>query len=93
MNELRSMNVRAHVAQNLTRTKGRSAIDGRRRGTPAMPRASGSASALKRLRLDQDRRRTGETDGPRVEPRRMGFTFAARGLQPRPAAEAHGANP
>ncbi len=29
VNELRSMNVRAHVAQNLTRTKGRSAIDGR----------------------------------------------------------------
>lgn len=29
VNELRSMNVRPHVAQNLTRPKGRSAIDGR----------------------------------------------------------------
>lgn len=29
VNELRSMNVRPHVAQNLTRSRGRSAIDGR----------------------------------------------------------------
>lgn len=29
VNELRSMNVRPHVAQNLTRRKGRSAVDGR----------------------------------------------------------------
>lgn len=46
VNELRSMNVTPHVAQN---TSGRSsAIDGERPGTAAMPSASASASGSRR---------------------------------------------
>jgi hypothetical protein len=48
VNELRSMNVHPHVAQNLTRSRGRSAIDGRTTRPPAMPSASASASASRR---------------------------------------------
>lgn len=47
VNELWSMNVRPHVAQNLTRSRGRSAIDGcTTPAIPVMPRASGSASRM-----------------------------------------------
>ena len=76
VNELRSMNVTPHVAQN---TSGRrSAIDGRTtrharlRGQPAHPQTDRGG-----LRLDQDRRRPGEDQVPRVGRVGLAFTFAA----------------
>ena len=46
VNELRSMNVRPHVAQNLTRSRGRSAIDGR---TTRHPGFAASQRVRKRI--------------------------------------------
>lgn len=46
VNELRSMNVRPHVAQNLTRRSGRSAIDGR---TTRHPGYAASQRVRKRI--------------------------------------------
>jgi transposase len=46
VNELRSMNVRPHVAQNLTRSRGRSAIDGR---TTRHPGYAASQRVRKRI--------------------------------------------
>ena len=48
MNELRSMKVRPHGAQNLTRSRGRSAIDGR---TTRHPRYAASPRVRKRAAI------------------------------------------
>ena len=89
VNELRSMNATPHVAQN---ANGRSsAIDGR---TTRHAGYAVSQRFRKRieeaLRLDQDDRRPGPNQVPRLRARRMGFHLRSRRLQSGAAAEAHG---
>lgn len=79
INELRSMKVTPHVAQNMSGR--RSAIDGRttRRRLcrpPAYPQAH-----RRGVRLDQDDRRAGEDEVARSRPRRMGLHLRCRCLQ------------
>ena len=89
VNELRSMNVTPHVAQNTSNR--RSAIDGRttRHGgyarQPAHPQAHRGS-----VRLDQDGGRAGEDQVPRRRPRRLRLHLRRRGLQSRPTAQAAG---
>ena len=85
VNELRSMNATPRVAQN---ANGRSsAIDGR---TTRHAGYAVSQRIRKRLRLDQDHRRPGANQVPRLRARRMGFHLRSRRLQSGAAAEAHG---
>ena len=88
VNELRSMTVTPHVAQN---TSGRSsAIDARttRHGGYAV-----SQRVRKRIeegvRLDQDGGQAGEDEVPRSRPRRVGLRLRCRRLQSGAIAEAH----
>ena len=60
VNELRSMNVTPHVAQN---TSGRSSAYGERPGTAAMPSASASASASRRHSAGSRRSRSKRSPG------------------------------
>ena len=86
--ELRTLNVRPHVAQN---TNGRrSAIDGRTTRHPGYAAASASASGSRSLRLDQDRGRPAQDQAPRPRQGRMGLHLRRRRLQPRPPAQAPG---
>ena len=89
VNELRSMNVTPHVAQNTTNR--RSAIDGRTTRhpgyavEPAHPQADRGG-----LRLDQDGGRSGEDQFPGHRSRRLGLHLRRCGLQSHPTAEAAG---
>ena len=88
VNELRSMNVTPHVAQNTSGARRRSTAA--RRGIRAMRSANASASGSKSLRLDQDGRRPGANQVPRPGARRMGLHLRSRRLQSGAAAKAHG---
>ena len=89
VNELRSMNVTPHVAQNTQRALvgDRRPHDATRRlrRQPAHPQADRGG-----LRLDQDGRRPGEDQVPRPRARRMGLHLRSRRLQSGAAAEAAG---
>ena len=85
--ELRTMNVRPHVARN---TSGRrSAIDGR---TTRHPGYAMSQRIRKRnrgdVRLDQDGRRPAQDQVPRPAAGRLGLHLRRRGLQSGPLAQA-----
>ena len=80
VNELRSMTVTPHVAQN---TSGRSsAIDAR------TTRHGGYAVSQRVVRLDQDGGQAGEDEVPRSRPRRVGLHLRCRRLQSGSIAEA-----
>src|SRR6185312_3319968 len=89
VNELRSMNVRPHVAQNTTRRFGRSAVDARTKRPSRLCREPADPQADRRgLRLDEDRRRYAKADAARHRPPRIRLHLRRGRLQPRPAAEA-----
>ena len=91
VNELRSMNVRPHVAQNTTRRFGRSAIDGR-----TTRHAGYAASQRIRKRIEEafgwmkSIGRHATTDAARRRSCRVGLHLRRRRLQPRQTAEADG---
>ena len=89
VNELRSMTVTPHVAQN---TSGRSsAIDARIDAARRLCRQSARPQAHRRgVRLDQDGGQAGEDEVPRSRPRRVGLHLRCRRLQSGSIAEAHG---
>ena len=89
VNELRSMKVTPHVAQN---TSGRSSAIDRPHDAarwlcrqPAYPKAHRGG-----VRLDQDSRRAGEDEVPRPRSCRMGLHLRGGRLQSGAAAQAHG---
>ena len=92
VNELRSLNVRPHVAQNTTRRRGRSAIDGRTTPPRLCGQPAGAQAHRGGLRLDQDGRGDAPTDATRRRPGGLGLHLRGRGLQSGlPAAPAGGA--
>ena len=89
VNELRSMNVRAHVAQNVTRRFGRSAIDGRTTSHPGYAMSQRIPQKDRgSVRLDEDNRRHATTDASRYRAGWMGLHLRCRRIQSREIAKA-----
>jgi hypothetical protein len=91
VNELRSMNVRPHVVQNLTRRNGGSALDGRTTRHPGY-----ASSQRSRKRIDESfgsiKTVAGlePTETARGGPDRMGIHLRRRSLQSCPSARVTG---
>jgi hypothetical protein len=88
VNELRSMNVRPHVAQNDNGR--RSTIDGRTTRHVGYAQPEDPKTHRRAVRLDQDRGGAAQDKVPGARPRRMGLRRRHGRLQSRPPSQAPG---